>query len=84
LAMVFSVLSVSLVFVSTGWETWTPDPDFDILLGIRLLMVLFPIIAIALSLVCLYFYPFTKSKVDGIKSQLKELHEKKLETVRSK
>ncbi|MFW9901848.1 MAG: MFS transporter, partial [Candidatus Thorarchaeota archaeon] len=26
LAMVFSVLSVSLVFVSTGWETWTPDP----------------------------------------------------------
>ncbi|MFX1571105.1 MAG: MFS transporter [Promethearchaeota archaeon] len=83
LAMVFSVLSVNLVFVSTGWETWTPDPDFNILFGIRLLMVLFPIIAIVISLVCLYFYPFTKSKVDGIKSQLKELHEKKLEKVRS-
>lgn len=84
LAMVFSILSVSLVFVSTGWETYAPDPDFDILLGIRLLMVLFPIIAIAISLVCLYFYPFTKSRVDGIKSQLKELHDKKLETVRTK
>ncbi|MFX0037195.1 MAG: MFS transporter [Candidatus Hermodarchaeota archaeon] len=84
LSMVISVLSVSLVFVSTGWETWTPDPNFDILLGIRLLMVLFPMIAIILSLVCLYFYPFTKSKVDEIKSQLKELHEKKLETVRAK
>ncbi len=84
LSMVISVLSVSLVFVSTGWETWTPDPNFDILLGIRLLMVLFPMIAIILSLVCLYFYPFTKSKVDEIKFQLKELHEKKLETVRAK
>ena len=83
LGMVFSVLSVNLVFVTTGWETYVPDPDFNILLGIRLLMVLFPIIAIVLSLVCLYFYPFTKSKVDGIKSQLKELHEKKLETVRT-
>ncbi|MFX1594516.1 MAG: MFS transporter, partial [Promethearchaeota archaeon] len=84
LSMVISVLSISLVFVSTGWETWTPDPNFDILFGIRLLMVLFPIIAIILSLICLYYYPFTKRKVDEIKSQLKELHEKKLETVRAK
>ncbi|MFX0155755.1 MAG: MFS transporter [Candidatus Hodarchaeota archaeon] len=84
LAMVFSILSVSLVFVSTGWETWTPDPEFNILLGIRLLMVLFPILAISITLFCLYFYPFTKSKVEEIKSQLKELHEKKLEAVRTK
>lgn len=83
LAMVFSVLSVSLVFVSTGWETWDPNPDSDVLLGIRLLMVLFPIVAIALTLICLYFYPFTKSKVEGIKSKLTELHQKKLEKVKS-
>ncbi|MFX1593054.1 MAG: MFS transporter [Promethearchaeota archaeon] len=83
LSMVVSVLSVSLVFVSTGWETWTPNPDFDILLGIRLLMVLFPIIAIVLTLICLYFYPFTKSKVEEIKLKIMELHKKKRETVRS-
>jgi len=83
LAMVFSVLSVSLVFVSTGWETWDPNPDFDVLLGIRLLMVLFPIIAIGLTLICLYFYPFTKRKVEEIKSKVTELHQKKLEKVKS-
>ncbi|MFX1310748.1 MAG: MFS transporter, partial [Promethearchaeota archaeon] len=83
LSMVVSVLSVSLVFVSTGWETWTPNPDFDILLGIRLLMVLFPIIAIVLTLICLYFYPFTKSKVEEIKLKIMELHKKKREAVRS-
>ncbi|MFX1572406.1 MAG: MFS transporter [Promethearchaeota archaeon] len=84
LAMVFSVLSISLVFISTGWETYEPNPDLNTLLGLRLLMVLFPIIAIALSLICLYFYPFTKSKVKEMKSQLVELHQKKLDTVRSK
>lgn len=84
LAMVFSVLSVSLVFVSTGWETYEPNPNFNTLLGLRLLMVLFPIVAIILSLICLYFYPFTKSKVQEIKSQVTELHQKKLDTIRSK
>jgi len=83
LAMVFSIVSVSLVFLSTGWEEWTPDPTLNTILGIRLLMVLFPAIAIGLTLLCLYFYPFTKSKVQEIKDKMEELHQQKKEKIRS-
>jgi len=83
LAMVFSITSVSLVFISTGWEEYYPNPEFDILLGIRLLMVLFPAIAGGLTLLCLYFYPYTKVMVDEMKHKLEVMHEEKKEKVRS-
>lgn len=83
LAMVLSITSISMVFISTGWEEWTKNPDFNVLFGIQLLMVLFPAIAVALSLLCLYFYPYTKEKVQGIKENMAKLHEEKKEKVRS-
>ncbi|MFX0020731.1 MAG: MFS transporter, partial [Candidatus Hermodarchaeota archaeon] len=42
LSAVLSILSVSAIFLSTGWEEWTENPAIDTLLGIQLLMVLFP------------------------------------------
>lgn len=83
LAMVLSIVTVSLVFTSTGWEEYTPNPGADIILGIRLLIVVFPGIAIAVSLVCLYFYPFTKEYVQEIKTKLSELHKTKMERIGS-
>ena len=79
LSAVVSILSVSLIFLSTGWEEWTENPEIDTLLGIQLLMVLFPAIAVGLSLLCLYFYPFNKAKVNEIKVKLEILHKEKKE-----
>ncbi|MFW9819274.1 MAG: MFS transporter [Candidatus Thorarchaeota archaeon] len=81
LSAVLSILSVSTIFLSTGWEEWTENPAINTLLGIQLLMVLFPAIAIGCSLLCLYFYPFTKAKVKEIKGKLEVLHNEKKEKV---
>ncbi|MEE9377164.1 MAG: MFS transporter [Candidatus Lokiarchaeia archaeon] len=81
LSAVVSILSVSLIFLSTGWEEWTENPEIDTILGIQLLMVLFPAIAVGLSLLCLYFYPFTKAKVNEIKEKLVVLHKEKKEKI---
>ncbi|HME55105.1 MAG TPA: MFS transporter [Candidatus Lokiarchaeia archaeon] len=83
LSMVLTILTVSLVFVSTGWETYDPTPGPYTILGLRALIVVFPGIALGISGLCLYFYPFSKEKVASIKEQLKELHEKKLAKVKS-
>ncbi|MBD3253930.1 MAG: MFS transporter [Candidatus Lokiarchaeota archaeon] len=83
LAMVASIITISFVFTSSGWEEYTPNPGADIILGIKLLMVVFPGIAIALSLICLYFYPFTKEYVQEIKQNMAELHMSKKERVKS-
>jgi GPH family glycoside/pentoside/hexuronide:cation symporter len=77
LAMIFSIVSVSLVFVSTGWEQYAPNPGIDVILGLKVLVVIFPAVAIVLSLICLYFYPYSKSYVENIKQKMHTLHEKK-------
>ncbi|MBD3193948.1 MAG: MFS transporter [Candidatus Lokiarchaeota archaeon] len=81
LAMVASIVTIGSMFISTGWEEWVPDPNVDTLLALRLLIVVFPGIALGITLVCLYYYPFPKEKVTSIKEQLNELHRKKKEKV---
>ena len=83
LSMVATIVTVSLVFASVGWGEWTPDPGADVILGIRLLMVVFPTITLGVSLICLYFYPYPKERVQEIKKQLVKLHEKKMERIKT-
>jgi GPH family glycoside/pentoside/hexuronide:cation symporter len=82
LAMILSILTVGLVFRQTGWEEYDPLPGVNEILGLRILFVIFPAIAVAVTLICLYFYPFTKSKVEEMKIKLMELHKKKGEKTR--
>lgn len=83
LSMIMTIVTVSLVFTSTGWETYSPNPGADIILGLRILIVVFPGIALGITLICLYFYPYTKERVAKMKSQLAELHKEKLDRVKS-
>lgn len=81
LAMILSILTISLVFSSTGWETYTPNPGADVILGIKIIVFVFPLIALGITLLCLHFYPFSKERVEEIKKELSELHKKKMQQV---
>ncbi len=83
LSMVLSITTISLVFTETGWEEYVPNPGVDVIFGLRFLFVIIPAIALGISLVCLYFYPFSKKKVLEMKEKLAELHKDKMEKVRS-
>ncbi len=83
LAMVFSILTIGTVFIGTGWGEWTLNPNADAVLGIKLIMVLFPAIAIGFSFLCLYIYPFSKQRVDEIKQAMAKLHREKLNKISS-
>ena len=81
LSMVLSIVTVGLVFTASGWGDYQPTPGVDEIFGLRLLVFLFPAIALGLSLICLKFYPFPKSRVEEIKQQVIELHNQKKEKV---
>ncbi len=82
LSMVLSIITISIVFTETGWEEYVPNIP-DVKVGLRFLFVIVPAIAIGISLVALYFYPFTKNKVLEMKEKLAELHESKMGKVKS-
>ena len=81
LSGVLSYLTISLVFISSGWETYDKAVVANVSGALILLVFGCPAIALCVLLICLYFYPFTKQKVDGMKSELTELHKQKLERV---
>ena len=83
-ASAFSVMTISLVFTETGWEEYSPNPGVDVIIGLRLLMVIFPAITLGVMAICLYFYPFTKSRVMEIKKELKVIHQEKREQMARK
>lgn len=83
LSMVLSIVTVSLVFSTTGWEEYVPVPGVDTVLGLRLLIVLFPAIALGITGVCLHYFPYTKEKVDAMKVDLQRLHDEKLGKVKA-
>ena len=77
LAGVLTILTISLVFTSTGWETYDPNPNINVIFGLRVLIVIFPAIALGIMFICLYFFPFSKLRVMDIKKDLDNLHQKK-------
>jgi len=82
LSMILSIIIVSLVFTQVGWEEYIPNfPNAE--LGLRFLFVWVPGIALCISLVSLYFFPFTKQKVLEMKVKLNELHQEKMDKVKS-
>jgi len=83
LSMILSIVTVGLVFEGTGWSEYTPIVGVNIKLGLKLLVFMFPAIALIISLVCLYFYPFPKSRVEEITKQLQELHKQKKDRIKS-
>jgi GPH family glycoside/pentoside/hexuronide:cation symporter len=83
LSMIASIITISLMFTQTGWEDYIPNPGVDVVFGLRILFVIFPAIALVGTLICLYFYPFSKSVVAENKKKLEELHEQKLDRVRA-
>lgn len=82
LSMIASIITVGLVFRQVGWEEY--DPLVNPVIGLRVLFVIFPGIALGITLLCLYYYPFTKEKVEEMKVKLDKLHKEKKEKVRSR
>ncbi|MFW9874829.1 MAG: MFS transporter [Candidatus Thorarchaeota archaeon] len=83
LSMILSILTVGLVFTGTDWSDFTPKPGVNTIIGLKMLVFLFPTIALIVTLICLLYYPFPKTRVEEIKKKLIELHKEKREKVRS-
>lgn len=83
LSMIISILTVGLVFTGADWSDYTPKPGINTILGLKMLVFLFPTIALLATLICLLYYPFPKAKVEEIKKKLIELHKEKRDKIKS-
>jgi Na+/melibiose symporter-like transporter len=71
------ILCISLVFNSVGWATFDPNPGANVILGLRLLMFVFPAIALVVGIIAASKFPINKIKYEEIKLELEKLHQQK-------
>ena len=77
LSTVFVFIAIGLVFTTTGWGDYAPNPGTDVILGLRILMAVFPAIALLIAILFMYKYPLDGERLKKVKEDLQKLHEEK-------
>jgi GPH family glycoside/pentoside/hexuronide:cation symporter len=68
---------IGLVFSSTDWQTYEPNPGVDTILALRILMGIYPLVVLIISFIGLYFYPIHGERLIENRKKLTELHNEK-------
>jgi GPH family glycoside/pentoside/hexuronide:cation symporter len=77
---VLVILAIGSIFSTVGWTTFESIPLItDVVFGLRILMFLFPAIALAIAIFAIYKYPLDGEKLKAVKEKLQEIHATKKE-----
>ena len=77
---IFMFLTISIVFNSVGWAVFDPKrADADTIMGLRILMCVFPAIALGVGILALTRFPINKNRYLEIQQELEKLHKEKSE-----
>ena len=79
LSAVINFILIGIVFSTTDWQNYDPNPGVDTILGLQILMGIFPAIVLVISWIGLYFYPIKGEKLAENRRNLDELHKQKQE-----
>ena len=77
LSTIFIFITINSIFQSVGWRVFNPTPGPETVLGLRMLMFVFPAIALGFGIVMMFLFPITKKKFEEIKQQVNQLHDQK-------
>ncbi|TFF95314.1 MFS transporter [Candidatus Thorarchaeota archaeon] len=84
LAVILVFVSINLVFNSVGWRVFLPEEaTAETLLGLRLLMGIFPAIALAVGIAAFSRYQLVGDRLKEVKSKRDDIHSGKQEKTKS-
>ncbi|NVM46897.1 MAG: MFS transporter [Candidatus Lokiarchaeota archaeon] len=77
LSAIINFVLIGIVFSTTDWQTYDPNPNVDTILGLKILIGVYPAIVLGLSLIGMYFYPIKGDILKENRRKLTELHGEK-------
>ncbi len=81
LSMIINFILIGIVFSTTDWQSYDPNPGVNTILGLQILMGVFPAIVLVISWIGLYFYPIKGEKLAENRRKLTEMHEEKQKSI---
>jgi GPH family glycoside/pentoside/hexuronide:cation symporter len=76
-AIALEAISMGVIFMSTGYNPYVFTQTREFLAGLRWLVAGFPIMALILAFVIIWFYPLSGKKLAEMDAQMEKIHEKK-------
>jgi len=76
-AIGLEALSLSLVFMLTGYNPYIYTQPHSFLWGLRLLMAGLPALALVLAFVIMFWYPLAGEKLESLRQDLNQIHKRK-------
>ncbi|MGQ4874493.1 MAG: MFS transporter [Promethearchaeia archaeon] len=73
-SQIFSITTISLVFTGSGWAEYEPTKTIDIILGLKLIIFLFPAIALAIAITLLKLFELHGEKLQEMRKRLEEMY----------
>ncbi len=78
LSTILIFLAISLVFTNIGWAVYAPEKVTpEVIFGLQLLMVIFPVIALGIAIFGFYMYPLHGERLIKVKEARQKLHAEK-------
>jgi GPH family glycoside/pentoside/hexuronide:cation symporter len=77
LAIIVVFLSIGPVFIIADWEVFTLPVSAAVQMGLRILMFVYPAVALVIAILAIYKYPLDGKKLIKIKEEVQRLHEEK-------
>jgi len=81
-SILLRITTVALVFTGAGWAEYTPNPNINVIFGLKSLMVVFPILAICIAIICLIKFPLHGERLQKMREELEKIHENKRASVK--
>jgi GPH family glycoside/pentoside/hexuronide:cation symporter len=73
-SQIFSIITIAIIFQGTGWSSYEPNPGTDIIFGLKLLMFLFPALALIIAILFLRSFDLHGDKLKEMRIKLEKMH----------
>lgn len=77
LAIIVVFISIGPVFIIADWEVFTLPVSTAVEMGLRMLMFVYPTVALVIAILAIYKYPLDGEKLIKVKEEVQRLHEEK-------
>lgn len=81
ISSIINFFLIGIVFSTTDWYNYEPNPGINTILGLQILMGIYPAIVLIISFIGMYYYPIKGEKLVENRRMLTELHNKKLKAI---
>jgi Na+/melibiose symporter-like transporter len=70
ISTILSISTIALVFSGAGWAGYDPNPGVNVIFGLKLLMFVFPAIALTISIICWKLYGLHGETLEKMREEL--------------